>query len=131
MGSLDLTSTLEIRSLRFVLVAHSCALLAQSALAGEFLSGTDGVVKFHEWTGWAILGLCSLQVGLAAVAMRSGHASLWLLFGSVFVLMAELMQIATGYLRFLQAHIPLGVIVFGAVLLQTISVFRRFGGSQE
>jgi hypothetical protein len=116
---------LSLQSLRFVLVAHSCALLAQSALAGEFLSGTDGVVKFHEWNGWLILMLCILQIGLTALAMRLGSASWWLLIGGVFVLLAEALQIGTGYGRFLRVHIPLGVITFGAVLLQTTSLFGR------
>ncbi len=112
-------------ALRFVLIAHGCALLAQPSLAGEFLSGTDGVVKFHEWTGWAILALCVVQIALAAFAMRSGAVSWWLMIGSVFVLLGEMLQVATGYLRFLRVHVPLGVIVFGAVLVQTIAVFRR------
>lgn len=118
-------ATLTLRALRLVLVAHSCALLLQSALAGEFLSGTDGVVKFHEWNGWAILILCALQIGLTVLRMQSGSASWWLLIGGVFVMLAEALQIGTGYGRFLRVHIPLGVIVFGAVLLQTMSIFRR------
>src|SRR5258708_39101641 len=99
-----------MRSLQFVIVAHCCALFAQSALAGEFLSGTDGVVKFHEWAGWIIIGLCAVQIGLASLALRSGSVSWWLLIGSVFVMLGELLQIGTGYGRFLRVHIPLGVI---------------------
>jgi hypothetical protein len=118
-------AALIVRALRLVLVAHSCTLLLQSALAGEFLSGTDGVVKFHEWNGWAILVLCALQVGLTVLAMQSGSASWWLLLGGALVMLAEVLQIVSGYGRFLRVHIPLGVIVFGAVLLQTISLFRR------
>ncbi len=114
----------SVSLLRAVLAAHCCALLVQPSLAGEFLSGTDGVVKFHEWTGWAILGLCIIQIALAALAMRGGFASWWLTIGSVFVLVGEILQVATGYLRFVRVHVPLGVILFGAVLLQTISVFR-------
>jgi hypothetical protein len=103
-------------------------LFAQSALAGEFLSGTDGVVKFHEWTGWAILVLCVSQIALTTGAMRIGSVSLWLLMGSALVLLAEILQVGTGYGRFLRVHIPLGVIAFAAVLLQTISVLRGSAG---
>jgi hypothetical protein len=124
MTAAEARPNLGFQMLRWVLVAHCCALLAQPSLAGEFLSGTDGVVKFHEWTGWAILALCLLQIGFAALAMRTGAVSWWLVIGSVFVLMGEMLQAATGYVRFLRVHVPLGVVLFGAVLLQTIAVFR-------
>src|SRR5215813_3343585 len=98
--------------LRYVLVAHAVALFAQSAIAGEFLSGTDAVVKFHEWTGWGVLGICVIQIVVAVLALRSGAASLWLVIGTVLVLLAEVLQVGTGYGRFLQVHVPLGVIAF-------------------
>lgn len=114
----------SLQALRFVLVAHACALLAQPSIAGEFLSGTDAVVKFHEWTGWLILALCVFQIGLTVLAMRSRSVTWFLLIGGVLVLLGELLQVGTGYGRFLRVHVPLGVILFGAALLQTISVFR-------
>ena len=116
--------TFALQSLRLILGAHCCALLAQPSLAGEFLSGTDGVVKFHEWMGWAILVLCLFQIAAVVPAMRVRIVSWWMLIGSVFILVAELLQTGTGYARFVRVHVPLGVILFGAVLLQTISVFR-------
>jgi hypothetical protein len=114
-----LQSVLLPTSLRFVLVLHMLALLAQSGLAGEFLSGTDGVVKFHEITGWVLIGICAVQIGLATRA-----ASFWIVIGSVLVLLAEALQVGTGYGRFLRVHIPLGVIVFGVVTWQLVSVLR-------
>jgi hypothetical protein len=111
--------------LRYVLIAHVLGLFAQSALAGEFLSGTDTVVKFHEWTGWGVLGICAVQIAVAGLSMRSGSASLWLLVGSVLVLLAEVLQVGTGYGRFLRVHVPLGVIAFAAVSWQMISQFRK------
>jgi hypothetical protein len=122
---------MALRALRLVLVVHCCALLLQPALAGEFLSGTDEIVKFHEWTGWVVLALCVLQIGLTVLTMRSGEASWWLLLGGVFVMLAEVLQIGTGYGRFLRVHIPLGVIAFGGVLLQTIAVFRHRAESRN
>jgi len=110
--------------LRFILVLHTLVLLMLAGLAGEFLSGTDGVVKFHEYAAFAALAICFLQTGAAAAAQRSGNVSLWLLIGTILVLLAEGLQIGTGFGRFLRVHIPLGVIVFGVVLVQTISVFR-------
>jgi len=109
--------------LRIVLVLHAIALFAQAGLAGEFLSGTDGVVKFHEWTAWATLGICAIQITAAALARRTGGVSLWLLLGSVLVFLGEALQTGTGYGRFLRVHLPLGVVLFGAVTWQTIAQF--------
>ena len=57
--------------------------------------------------------------------MRSGRTSLWLFFGSIFVFLGEGLQLGTGYARFLDVHIPLGVIVFGVVTAQAALVFLR------
>lgn len=117
-------------ALRSLLVLHASALLLQPALAGEFLSGTDGVVRMHELLGWAIFGLCSIQVVLAAIGMRVGAATYWLTLGSALVLLAEGLQIGVGYGRFLRVHVPLGAVEFAVVLLQTVSVFRPLVRSQ-
>jgi hypothetical protein len=110
--------------LRAVLLSHAFAVLAQSVFAGQFLSGADGPVRFHELTGWIIVAIAAIQVLLAAVLMRPGGTSLWFLFGSIFLLLAEGLQAGTGYGRFLNVHVPLGVIIFGAVIALTISAFR-------
>jgi hypothetical protein len=108
-----------------VLVCHALGVLAQSVFAGQFLSGIDRPVKFHEWTGLSVLAISAIQVIIVAVFMRSGKSSLWLFFGSILVFLAEGLQVGTGYGRFLEVHIPLGVIVFGAVTSQTVSAFVK------
>ena len=118
-----LQSTMGLALLRIVLVSHALAVLMQSVFAGQFLAGSDGSVKFHELTGWIILAISALQILIATVLMRSGGTSLWLVFGSVFLFLAEGLQVGTGYGRFLNVHIALGVIVFGAITAQTASVF--------
>ena len=110
-------------------MAHTAGLFAQSALAGEFLSGTDEVVKFHEWTAWIVLGVCAVQIAVAALAQRAGEASLWLLIGSVLIFLAEVLQTGTGYGRFLRVHIPIGVLAFAAVSWQLLAQLRRRPGS--
>jgi hypothetical protein len=111
--------------LRLVLVCHVVAAFAQSVFAGQFLSGSDSQVKFHELTGWIILAIAAIQILLAAVLVRSGITSLWLVFGSMFLFLGEGLQIGTGYARFLNVHVPLGVILFAAVSWQAISVFLK------
>ena len=113
--------------LRTVVVCHVIAVLTQSVFAGQFLSGSDSQVKFHEVTGWIVLAVSFGQIVTAAALMRSGGVSLMLLFGSIFVLLGEGLQIGTGYGRFLNVHVPLGVIIFGCVAAQAVSVFLKPG----
>src|SRR5271156_6310085 len=77
---------LGLAILRLVLILHALAVLAQAVFAGEFLSGVDSPVKFHEFTGWVVLSLAAMQLAAAAALFRSNITSLWLVFGSVFVL---------------------------------------------
>jgi len=116
--------TSSLIGLRIVLPLHAVGVLAQAAFAGQFLSGLESPVVFHAWTAWAILALALAQAALTVLwAMRGGP--LWFLLASVFLLIAETLQTGTGYGRFLGVHIPLGVVLFGIVLWQTIEVFRR------
>jgi cytochrome b561 len=116
--------TASLAGLRIILPLHALGVLAQAALAGQFLSGLEDPVVFHAWTAWAILVLSLAQVALAVAASLKGGA-LWFMLTSVFVLLAEALQTGTGYGRFLGVHIPLGVVLFGVVLWQTIWVFRK------
>jgi hypothetical protein len=116
--------TSSLAGLRIILPLHALGVLAQAALAGQFLSGLDDSVVFHAWAAWAILVLSLAQLVLA-VAASFGGWPLWFMLTSVFVLLAEALQTGTGYGRFLGVHIPLGVVLFGVVLWQTIFVFRR------
>ena len=106
---------------------HTAGLFVQSALAGEFLSGTDGVVKFHELTAWIILGVCAIQIALAALAQKTGGASLWLLIGTLLIFLAAALQTGTGYGRFLRVHIPIGVLTFAGVSWQLVAQLRHRG----
>ena len=108
-----------------MLVCHVLTVFAQSVLAGQFLSGSDSPVKFHEWTGWIVLLISAIQILLAAVLMRSDVTSLFLVLGSIFLFLAEGLQIGTGYGRVLNVHVPLGVMIVAAVSCQTISAFLK------
>jgi len=113
----------SLTGLRIVLPLHALGVLVQAALAGQFLSGLEDPVVFHAWTAWAILVVSLAQVVLSVAASFNG-GPLWFMLTSVFVLLAEALQTGTGYGRFLGVHIPLGVVLFGVVLWQTIFVFR-------
>jgi hypothetical protein len=111
--------------LRVVLLLHALAVLTQAVFAGQFLSGADAQVVFHEWTGWAIFVLSAAQIVVAAVLLLKSTVPLWTLVASIFIFVAEGLQLATGYGRFLGVHIPLGVFVFGAATGMMIWSFRR------
>jgi len=113
-----------LAALRIVLALHALAVLTQAALAGQFLSGGESPVLFHEWTAWFVLALSAVQIILALWFVRLG-GPLWLFVASVFILIAEALQVGTGYGRFLGVHIPLGVFVFGAVTWMMLWTFRK------
>jgi hypothetical protein len=119
------STILGLAILRVVLVCHVLTVFAQSVFAGQFLSGSDSPVAFHELTGWIVLLISAIQILLAAVLVRSGATSLWLVFGSIFLFLGEGLQVGTGYGRVLNVHVPLGVIIVAAVSCQTICVFLK------
>ena len=84
-------------------------------------------MRFHELTGWIVLAISLSQVMIAAWLIRTNSISLLMLFGSIFILLGEGLQIGTGYGRFLNVHVPLGVILFGSVAAQAVSAFSKSG----
>ena len=113
-----------LTALRTALALHAFGALAQAVFAGEFLSGIDAPVVFHEWTAWFILVVSAAQIIMAVIFTRLG-GPFWLVIASVFVFIAEGLQTGTGYGRFLSVHIPLGVFVFGAVIGLMLWAFQK------
>jgi|SRR5580658_2966656 hypothetical protein len=113
---------MSIKTLQAVLILHATGVLTQAALAGRFLSGDDGSVKIHEVTGWVISGICIVQIVLAVVLKGT---PLWFVIASVVIFLAEGLQVGTGYARFLNVHIPLSILITGAVTGQILWAFRR------
>jgi len=113
-----------LAALRVVLLLHVLAVLTQAVFAGQFLSGVEAPVVFHEWTAWFVLALSVVQIVVALIFVRVG-GPLWVMVASIFVLIAEALQTGTGYGRFLGVHIPLGVFVFGAAAWMMFWSFRR------
>jgi hypothetical protein len=117
--------TKYLSTLRVILALHVLALFTQAVLAGQFLSGVEQPVVFHEFTAWIILGLSCLQLIFAVLATGMRSKSLWFVIITVIIFLAEALQVATGYLRFLSVHIPLAVIIFGTLVWQLDYVFRK------
>jgi hypothetical protein len=111
-----------MRALRVVLVVHALAVFTQAALAGNFLSGEDSAVKYHEVTGWIVPVLCLIQIVIAVT--RKG-TPLAFTIASIATFLGEGLQVGTGYGRFLNVHIPLSVLLAGALAGQIVWAFRR------
>jgi hypothetical protein len=105
--------------LKAVVTLHALGVFAQAVFAGQFMSGSDAAVKFHEINGWILLGICLMQIVLA---FRMKAAPLWFPISTVLIFLFEGLQIGTGYGRFLGVHVPLAILTFGGVLAQAVWV---------
>jgi hypothetical protein len=110
-----------MQPLAVVLALHALGVLTQAALAGQFLSGADSAVAFHEITGWTIATLGLIQI---LVSIFPRRAPLWFLIASVATFLGEILQVGTGYGRFLGVHIPLSIVIFGLLIWQCAWAFR-------
>lgn len=109
-----------MKTLRTVLALHMLGVIVQATLAGQFLSGADAAVPLHEGMGWAVAVLGLVQIGVAFAA----RVPLWFVVASAGAFLGELLQVGTGYGRFLAVHIPLSILIFGLVVWQTVWAFR-------
>ncbi len=101
-----------------MITVHALAVLAQPVLAGLFLTGDIDAIGVHGVVGslLALVGMVAIAVVLAYVL--GGRGRLWVLPVAVLLFLADAFQIAAGYERQLELHIPLGVaIVVISVLL--------------
>jgi hypothetical protein len=112
----------SLTGLRAILLIHALGIVTQAVFAGQFLSGQDASVGFHETTGWVIVGACVLQI-VAGLMVRG--TPLWFTISSVFAFLGEGLQMGTGYGRFLNVHIPLSILIMGGVMCQVMWSFRK------
>jgi hypothetical protein len=105
--------------LRAVVATHLLLAVVQAVLAGQFLSGADHTVVLHE-----LLGLLAMASGLAQALACIKRAPLGFLIFSIVIVLAEALQIGTGYGRFLAVHIPLGVIICAGLATQLTWLIR-------
>jgi hypothetical protein len=105
-------------ALRVVITVNLLAVLAQPVLAGLFLTGDVDAIGVHGVIG-SLLGVIELVVIVIAFAyVLGGRGRLWVLPVAVLLFLAVGFQIAAGYARELELHVPLGVtIVVASVLL--------------
>ena len=84
----------------------------------------DHSVRWHELAGWLLPALCLAQLAVALIRRLPPGGALWFGLSTAAILLSEALQIGTGYGRFLEVHIPLGVVVAGGVAAQLVWIFR-------
>lgn len=113
-----------MKLLRTAVALHLLSAIAQSVFAGQLLSGADGAVYRHEVLAWCLAGLCVSQIAVAALLRAPRGGVLLFIVSSVLLLLAEGLQAGSGYGRFLEVHIPLGVLIAGCLAGQLVWICR-------
>jgi hypothetical protein len=96
--------------LRLMATVQLVLVLAQPVLAGLFLTGDVDAIEVHAAVATALAFVALVLIGVA-VAYTVVRGRLWVLPTSVALLVAVGLQMAAGYARALQFHIPLGVVI--------------------
>jgi hypothetical protein len=120
--------------LRIAATLHLVLVVAQPVLAGLFLTGDVDAIQVHEAVA-NVLAFAELALVGIAIAYVVARGRWWVLLAAVLLLLAVGAQMAFGYDRALQFHIPLGVaIVTAAVVLAiwalTPAAARPRGGAR-
>ncbi|GAT12923.1 hypothetical protein H7I77_13860 [Mycolicibacterium novocastrense] len=97
--------------------------IAQSALAGNFLGGRYDALMLHSVGARVTEVLALLQI-VALVALRRAGGPKYLVPLAVSTLVVVLAQSATGLERLTGLHIPLGVMLILGITQLTLSVWR-------
>ena len=106
-------------TLRTLLTLFLLAVLAQPVLAGMFLTGDVDAIGVHGLVGsFLALGAMAL-IAVALAYVLAGRGTVWVLPVTVLLFLAVGFQIAAGYARQLELHIPLGVLIVTTSVLVT------------
>jgi len=94
------------------------AVLAQPVLAGLYLTGDVDAIGVHGLIGSLLVLIEFVVIVVALAYVLGGRGRLWVLPVAVLLFFAVSFQVAAGYTRELELHVPLGVtIVVASVLL--------------
>lgn len=113
---------LTLWSLRIAATLHLVLVLAQPVLAGLFLTGNVDAITVHSAVANVLSFVELILVGVA-VAYVVARGRLWVLLAAVVLFVAAGLQMAAGFSRALQFHIPLGVAIVTAAVLLAIWVW--------
>ena len=97
--------------LRIVVTAFVLAVLGQPVLAGMYLTGDVDAIGVHGLVGSLLAVGAMAVIGAALAYVLAGRGRLWVLPVSVLLFLAVGFQIAAGFARQLELHVPLGVLI--------------------
>lgn len=113
----------------FRLLAGTAAalVLVQAILAGQWIGGDLAVIVTHGWLGSVTLLLTLLLAGISLVGWRQGLFDLKPLGITSVMVLLMIAQLGLGYAGRTSSaaasmHIPLGVLIFGALLALFVMV---------
>ena len=116
-------------SLRFVnALAHlqALGLLVMTVLGGMMMEGVAGAGSWHGPVGESLPVIGLVQVVAALVARRRG-APLWVLWGSVGLLLGSSLIVGMGHASVLSLHVPLATAAFGLAVWMILTLTGRGG----
>ena len=111
--------------LRITVSLHAVLVFAQAVMAGQYLAGDYAFLQQHSVNAMVIGVVSAGAVGSAFFDTRLNGAPLWPIVLSTLLFLGEIGQMAAGVWRSMALHVPLGVALTVAVVLQLVVVWRR------
>jgi hypothetical protein len=112
------------RTLRVVIALGALAVLTQSVLAGQILSGSSGARAVHGVVALLVFVISLVQLVLGLIAWRRESVSGRLAVVCAVVLVAVAGELVAGASAMLAVHVPLGVALFGGYVSLLRGVWR-------
>ncbi|MCK2214099.1 hypothetical protein MF672_009895 [Actinomadura sp. ATCC 31491] len=110
-------STWTAQALRAVVVLHVVALLVQAVTAGLLLS-VPGGRPLHMASAMALAVIGVLHLAAAILVWRPGGGPATFVAPAALLLVATVAAAILGVMHVKPVHVPLGVMMFGAGVLQ-------------
>jgi hypothetical protein len=117
-------TTLSGWVLRAVISAHMAAIVGQPVFAGVYLSGDYDSLLWHSVGADIVTSFGYLQV-IVAIVVWVRLRQVWPFLASPALVAAETVQYFAGLNGALWLHIPLGVMIVAALVVQFIVAWRR------
>jgi hypothetical protein len=111
-------------TLRAVVSAHVLAIIGQPVFAGVYLSGDFDSLHWHAVGANLVTSIGYVQV-IAAIVVWVRLRQLWPFLATTVVVAAETAEYFAGLDGALWLHIPLGVMIVAALVVQFVAVWRR------
>ncbi|TDD14455.1 hypothetical protein [Nonomuraea diastatica] len=113
-----------LRTLRAVVVVHVVALLFQAVTAGMLLSSPGGRA-LHETSGTVLAAIGLVHLVAAILVWRPGGGPSGFIVPAALLLAFTVVAAVLGMMHVKTVHLPVGVLLFGAGVLQLTRVMPR------